>query len=80
LDVKNTRNEEELKAFISKLRIFLIAYQDAAHGWLMDEFPDLFIIESRKTYVGIFGGKYPDLILAWVNGHIRNNHGTLCDV
>lgn len=52
--VQNTRSQEELDAFIRKLRIFLIAYQDATHGWLMDNFPDLFIIESRKTYQGIF--------------------------
>jgi len=79
-DVKNTRSEEELKAFISKLRIFLIAYQDATHGWLMDEFPDLFIIESKNTYQGMFGGSDPISNLAWVNENIRNNHGPLCDV
>lgn len=75
--VKNTRNEAALKKFISKLRVFLIAYQDASHGWLMEEFPDLFIIESRKTYQGVFGGRYPDSNLAWVNEHIRENHGPL---
>jgi len=79
-DVKNTRNEEEFKAFISKLRVFLIAYQDATHGWLMDEFPDLFIIDSRKTYQGMFGGHDPISNLAWVNENVRNNHGPLCDV
>ncbi len=79
-DVQNTRSKEELKAFISKLRIFLIAYQDATHGWLMDEFPDLFIIESKNTYQGMFGGSDPISNLAWVNENICNNHGHLCDV
>jgi len=79
-DVKNTRSEAELKAFIGKLRIFLIAYQDATHGWLMDEFPDLFIIDSRKTYLGMFGGNDPKSDLAWINENIRFNHGPLCDV
>lgn len=79
-DVKNTRTEKELKAFISKLRVFLIAYQDATHGWLMKEFPDLFIIDSRKTYQGMFGGRDPNSNLAWVNEHIRKNHGPLCDI
>ncbi|MBN1482895.1 DUF1593 domain-containing protein [candidate division KSB1 bacterium] len=78
--VRNDRSEEEFKAFISKLRIFLIAYQDATHGWLMDEFPDLFIIDSRKTYQGMFGGSDPISDLDWVNEHIRNNHGPLCDI
>jgi hypothetical protein len=79
-DVKQTRNDEELRKFISKLRVFLIAYQDATHGWLMDEFPDLFIIDSRKTYQGMFGGRDPLSDLAWVNEHIRQNHGPLGDI
>ncbi len=78
--VKNTRSEKELKVFIGKLRIFLIAYQDASHGWLMDEFPDLFIIDSRKTYLGMFGGDDSKSDLAWINENIRFNHGPLCDV
>ena len=79
-DVKNTRSEEELANFISKLRIFLIAYQDATHGWLIEEFPDLFIIDSRTTYQGMFGGRDPVSDLAWVNEHIRRGHGPLCAV
>lgn len=79
-DVKQTRSKKELDQFISKLRIFLIAYQDATHGWLMDEFPNLFIIDSRKTYQGMFGGSDPISDLAWINENIRNNHGPLCDV
>ena len=79
-DVKDSRSEEELNAFIGKLRVFLIAYQDATHGWLREEFPDLFIIESLKTYQGMFGGRDPISDLAWVNEHIRHHHGPLCDV
>jgi hypothetical protein len=79
-DVKNTRSEEELKTFLSKLRIFLIYYQDATHEWMMNEFPDLFIIDSRKTYQGMFGGHDPISDLAWINEHIRFNHGPLCEI
>ncbi len=79
-DVKNTRTESELKDFIGKLRVFLIAYQDATHGWLMNEFPELFIIDSRKTYLGMFGGDDPKSDLGWINENIRNNHGPLCDI
>jgi hypothetical protein len=78
--VKDTRSEEELEVFISKLRIFLIACQDATHEWLMNEFPELFIIESKKTYQGMFGGHDPVSNLKWVNENIRFNHGPLCDV
>lgn len=72
-NVKSTRNEKEFKAFISKLRIFLIGCQDASHEWLMNEFPDLFIIESKKTYQGMFGSDSRE----WVEANIINKHGPL---
>ena len=75
-DVKNTRSEAETKAFIGKLRVFLIGCQDATHEWLMNEFPDLFIIESKKTYMGMFGSDSR----AWVEENIINNHGPLCAI
>jgi hypothetical protein len=75
-DVKNTRSEKELKVFISKLRVFLIACQDATHGWLMSEFPDLFIIESKSTYLGIMGVDNQ----AWAEENIIKNHGPLCAI
>jgi hypothetical protein len=71
--VQNTRSKKELNAFISKLRIFLIACQDATHDWLMENFPDLFIIESRKTYHGMFGVNDR----SWAEVNIINNHGSL---
>jgi hypothetical protein len=75
-EVKNTRNEKEFKAFLSKLRIFLIACQDASHEWLMNEFPDLFIIESKTTYLGMFGSDSRE----WAETNILNNHGPLCAI
>ncbi len=75
-DVKNTRNEKNFKIFISKLRIFLIGCQDATHEWLINEFPDLFIIESKKTYQRMF---YSDS-KEWVETNIINNHGPLCAI
>lgn len=71
--VKSTRSEAELKAFIGKLRVFLIACQDASHEWLMEEFPDLFIIESLKTYQGMFRSDSRE----WVEENIINHHGPL---
>jgi hypothetical protein len=71
--VQNTRSNNELKAFLAKLRIFLIGYQDASHSWLMDNFPDLFIIESKTTYMGMFGVGSR----SWAETNIINNHGPL---
>lgn len=74
--VRSMRSERELKRFVGKLRIFLIACQDATHEWLMSEFPELFIIESKTTYQGMFGSDNR----AWAETNIINNHGPLCAI
>ncbi|HYW94266.1 MAG TPA: DUF1593 domain-containing protein [Bacteroidales bacterium] len=71
--VQNTRSDDEFNTFISKLRIYLIACQDATHEWLMNNFPELFIIESKTTYQGMFGAGS----LSWVETNIIENHGPL---
>jgi hypothetical protein len=76
--VKQTRSSEELRTFLDKIRIYQIAHQDDTIDWLMDNFPDLFIIYSKSTFMGIFGG--PDDPLgnhSWINENIRQNHGPL---
>ncbi len=78
--VQQTRGKADLDAFLSKLRIHQIATQDGTIGWLRENFPTLFIIHSEKTYFGMFGGNDPISDLAWVNKHIRRNHGSLCDI
>jgi hypothetical protein len=74
--VKHTRSREESDVFISRLRIFLIGCQDATHAWLMNNFPDLFIIESKTTYMGMFGSGS----LSWVKTNIIDNHGPLAAI
>ena len=78
--VQQTRSRSELETFLSKLRIHQIATQDGTIIWLRENFPNLFIIHSEKTYFGMFGGKDPISDLAWVNKHIRHEHGPLCDI
>jgi len=78
--VQNTRSAAELDTFLSKMRIHQIAHQDDTIDWLLQNFPNLFIIYSKKTYQGMFGGSDPISNLAWVNTHIRFNHGPLCAV
>jgi len=76
--VKNTRSATELKTFLSKFRIYQIAHQDSTIDWLLSNFPDLFIIYSESTYMGIFGGPDDPLgNLTWINTNIRQNHGPL---
>jgi len=76
--VQNTRSAAELQTFLSKIRIYQIAHQDDTIDWLLNNFPNLFIIYSKTTYMGIFGGTSDPLgNLTWLNTNIRQNHGPL---
>lgn len=80
--VQHTRSPEELERFLGKLRIFMIGLgdqpgQDGSGQWLLDTFPDLFMIVSQKTYAGMFAQKTSLGNLAWLNAHLREGHGPL---
>jgi hypothetical protein len=76
--VKQTRSKKELQTFLSKIRIYQVAKQDDTIDWLMDNFPDLFIIYTKSTYQGIFGGPGDPLRnQKWIETNIRQNHGPL---
>lgn len=74
--VENSRSDVETKEVVGKLRVFLIACQDASHDWLMDHFPGLFIVESKTTYQGMFGSDSQQ----WVERNLVQNHGPLCAI
>jgi hypothetical protein len=67
-DVRASRNADDLKTFISKLRVYSISDQDDAGVWIRREFPDLFYIVSpsnadgaeyyRATWTGISGDRW----------------------
>ncbi|MEQ8413725.1 MAG: DUF1593 domain-containing protein [Imperialibacter sp.] len=80
--VQQTRSKPELDKFLSKLRIFMIGLgsktgQDGSGQWLLDNFPDLFIIVSQKTYGGMFAQKTSLGNLEWLNENVREGHGPL---
>ena len=76
--VQHTRNAAELQTFLSKIRIYQIAHQDDTIDWLLANFPNLFIIYSRTTYMGIFGGPDDPLgNMSWLDQNIRQDHGPL---
>lgn len=52
--VKNTRSEEEVEDFVSKLRIYDVLGQDDAGAWIVTNFPE--IVYIRSTLVYGFGG------------------------
>jgi hypothetical protein len=76
--VRNTRSAAELQIFLSKIRVYQIAHQDETIDWLMSNFPNLFIIYTEATFMGIFGGHEDQLgNLNWINTNIRQDHGPL---
>ncbi|NND09239.1 MAG: DUF1593 domain-containing protein [Saprospiraceae bacterium] len=80
--VQKTRSPEDLDAFLDKLRIFMIglgnkAGQDGSGQWLLDNFPNLLIVVSQKTYGGMFAQKSPLGNIKWIDANIRKGHGPL---
>jgi hypothetical protein len=80
--VQKTRTPTELEHFISKLRIYMIGLgskpgQDGSGQWLLDNFPELFVIVSQKTYGGMFAQNSPIGNLDWLNANVREGHGPL---
>ncbi len=79
--VRATRTAAELERFLGKLRLYLIAKQDATTDWLLETFPGLFIILSENNYMGMFwsmpGADQALADLHWADAHIRQGHGPL---
>ena len=80
--VQQTRSPAELERFLSKLRIYMIGLgdkpgQDGSGQWILDHFPDLFMIVSQKTYGGMFAQTSPIGDLEWLSANIREGHGPL---
>jgi len=75
--VQNTRSQADLERFLGKLRIYLIGHQDGSAQWLLDNFPQLFIIDSQNTHFGMFAQNSELGDLDWLNENIRKGHGPL---
>jgi hypothetical protein len=79
--VRETRGKKDLEAMLAKIRVYLIAFQDGTGQWLMEEFPDLFVIYSEANWKGMFynslGSNESLANLEWLNRHIRWGNGVL---
>ena len=79
--ISNTRPQEAATKLLNKVRIYLIGKQDGSAQWMLDTFPDLFVILSTGNYMGMFNnasgsdGTLSDI--AWIEAHVRKNHGAL---
>lgn len=72
--VKNTRSEEEVAEFVSKIRVYDVLGQDDAGAWLVTNFPDLIYIRALQVYG--FGGNSTLSGNDWRNKNVIS-HGPL---
>jgi hypothetical protein len=79
--VQSSRTPEQLARFVAKIRVFMIARQDGTGQWLKEQFPGLFLIESRQAFKGMNNyAPGADTTLgngAWLRTHVRTGHGPL---
>ena len=79
--VRATRSPADVRRFLGKLRLYIIAKQDNTTQWLLDAFPSLFVIVSERNYMGMFWnapGSDPTLAdQAWIEANVRQRHGPL---
>lgn len=78
--VRATRTAEEVREFVSKLRIHSVYDQDMTGPWIRTEFPELFYILRNHGIRGMYRAGDTTLVRAnWVKRNIRN-HGALGDL
>ena len=85
--VRNDRGPAGFAEFQSRLRVFDIDDQDKIHDWLFAEFPDAVYVLSKAAKgkderLGASRGMYLTgdealTSLAWLDAHVRMNHGPL---
>jgi hypothetical protein len=77
--VRRTRNPDELRRFVSKLRVHSIGDQDSTGPWIGGQFPDLLTITQRRAYRGMYRSGDTSLVSPeWVEANIHG-HGPLGD-
>lgn len=73
--VRNDRSDEEVKKFVSKLRVYSWGLQDSTGVWIKENFPDLNYLVSTG---GVIYSAPPELHSAeWLNENVRFDHGAL---
>lgn len=84
--VRETRSANAVSEFVSRIRVHAIGDQDDTGPWIRQEFPELFYIFNmahsgnkwEACFRGMFlGGDESLTSLAWLDEHVRKNHGPL---
>lgn len=76
--VRSTRTPKEAAAFVSRIRIHTIGYQDSTGEWIAREFPSLYIILQGNSMRGMYRGGDTSLSSSeWVDAHLHGGQGAL---
>ena len=85
--VREDRDAEGLKQFLSRIRVYDIDDQDRIQPWIHENFPDLFYVLAKSSpgadkrtgaYRGMYlGGDQSLTSRQWVDKHVRQQHGPL---
>jgi hypothetical protein len=85
--VRKDRGDAGSREFQARIRVFDINDQDRIHDWLFTEFPEVFYVLAQAApradkregaYRGMYLGGDPSLTsLAWIDEHVRKDHGPL---
>jgi hypothetical protein len=85
--VRHDRRPDELRRFLSRLRVYPVNHQEDTGPWILENFPDLFYVLGRQpegrdmreaAYRGMYlGGDEALTSRKWVDAHVRENHGPL---
>lgn len=78
-DVSASRSPEEVEKFISKIRVYFIGKQDSSNQWIIDNYPDLWLVLGlsydgnswNSSYRGIFlGGDMQSTSPEWLHQNV----------
>jgi sialidase-1 len=85
--VRHDRRPDEVRRFVSRLRVYAVNHQDNTGPWILENFPDLFYVLGRQSeghdmreaaYRGMYlGGDEALTSRKWIDAHVRENHGPL---
>jgi len=76
--VQHTRSPAEMDRFVDKLRVYQISWQDTGMVWIWENIPQVFLIQSTTAFRGIYQEGPPRMRdEAWVDAHVRHDHGPL---
>jgi len=76
--VRNDRTAAETAAFVKKLRLYQISWQDSGAVWIWEQFPQLFYIQSSGAFRGMYRQGDPAYRnQVWIDRNVKTSHGAL---